>query len=291
MVVVAYHTDPACPWSWALEPSVRKLMVEFEDQLRWTFVMGGLARSFLPEGARASAALEPATLARLMIEWLEVSAQTGAPVDPLVWVESPIRSSYPACMAVKAAAEQAPDGGYRYLRRVREGLICERRRLDHLEPLAGEARAAGLDPNYLRLALSSHAITEAFGADLERTESLAAAAGQPPPDARFSRGAGGAPLPTLVFQGGDVRQIVSCFQPYEAYRDAARGAGAASVREQPLGVEEALARFDRLTTREVEALCELPGPRAGTQLFRLAEQWQVRPLRRLTGHLWEKAES
>ena len=106
MVTVAYHTDPACPWSWALEPSVRKLMVEFSGGLHWTFVMGGLARSFVPEGSRTGT-VEPPELARLMTEWLEVSAETGAPLDPLVWPDHPIRSTYPACMAVKAAAEQA----------------------------------------------------------------------------------------------------------------------------------------------------------------------------------------
>ena len=76
-------------------------------------------------------------------------------------------------MAVKAAAEQAPDGGYRYLRRLREGIMCERRRLDHAEPLVEEARAAGLDVERFRIDLRSHAITEAFAADLERTAALA----------------------------------------------------------------------------------------------------------------------
>ena len=56
------------------------------------------------------------------------------------------------------------------------------------------------------------------------------------------------------------------------------------------GVEEAVARFGRVTTREVEMLCDLPGPRASAELFRLAEQWRLRPLRRLTGYLWEAAE-
>jgi protein-disulfide isomerase-like protein with CxxC motif len=40
MVSVKYYTDPVCPWSWAAEPSVRKLMVQFGERLRWTFVMG-----------------------------------------------------------------------------------------------------------------------------------------------------------------------------------------------------------------------------------------------------------
>src|SRR5919204_5935845 len=111
MAQAAYHTDPACPWSWALEPTVRRLMVEFGAGLEWTFVMGGLGRSL---------ARDAAARAGLVEQWLRVSDETQAPLDPLLWVESPIGSTYPACMAVKAASEQAEDGGYRYLRRLRE---------------------------------------------------------------------------------------------------------------------------------------------------------------------------
>ena len=53
-------------------------------------------------------------------------------------------------MAVKAAAEQADDGGYRYLRRLREGLMCERRKLDHAEALVEEAARPGLDVERFR---------------------------------------------------------------------------------------------------------------------------------------------
>ena len=48
MVTVDYHTDPACPWSWAAEPRIRALMMEFGEDLRWRLVMGGLAREVAP---------------------------------------------------------------------------------------------------------------------------------------------------------------------------------------------------------------------------------------------------
>jgi predicted DsbA family dithiol-disulfide isomerase len=279
MLTVTYHTDPACPWSWALEPVVRKLMVEFEGELDWAFVMGGLARSL---------AREPAARAAIAEEWLRVSSETQAPLDPLIWVDGPIASTYPVCMAVKAAAEQADDHGYRYLRRTREALMCERRKLDHLEALVEEARAAGLDVERFRLDLRSNATTEAFAADLERTEALGRALVEPGGGA--SRGAGGAPLPTLVFGSGGDGLTVAGLQPYAAYRAAALESGAVPTGAAALGVEEAVTRFGRVTTREVEVLCELPGPRAAAELFRLAEHWRLRPLRRLTGYLWEAAE-
>ena len=38
-----------------------------------------------------------------------------------------------------------------------------------------------------------------------------------------------------------------------------------------------------------ELLCDLTVPRAHAELWRLAENWHVRPVRVLTGWLWEAA--
>ncbi len=279
-------------------------MVQFDDSLEWTFVMGGLARDLSNPDRRAAGSGEQQVYGGLIREWLVAAEATGMPYDPLLWVEGPVSTSYPACMAFEAAAEQVSDGGYGFLRRLREGLMCERRKLDHAEALVEEARRAGLDVERFRFALRSHAITEALGADLERTTALAepaepGAGGEPdgedlagegePAAGRFSRGAGGTPLPTLVFQSpaGETRSVVG-FAGFDDFRTAAEAVGARQIAGPPR-VEELVARFGRVATREVEVVCELPGPRAGAELFRLAEQWHVRSLWRMTGYLWELA--
>ncbi len=208
-------------------------------------------------------------------------------MDPLAWQDAPLRTTYPACMAVKAAQEQAADGAYAYLRRLREAIMCERRKLDGAEALVEEGRAAGLDVERLRLSLRSHAITEAFGADMEATEALAGEARDPA--ALSSVGREGVPLPTAVFTEGERRVLVSGAAPYAAWRDAAQECGAEASGDGRIGVEQALTRFGRLTTREVEVLCELPGPRAGAELWGLAEAWKVRAVPVGTGYLWEVA--
>lgn len=285
MVTIDYHTDPACPWSWAAEPRVRALMMEFGEDLRWRLVMGGLAREVAP-GTGPGVPLPAGVRAPLIEEWLRVSAQTGAPLDPLTWAEGGIRTTYPACMAVRAAAEQSEEAGLACLRRLREGIMCERLKLDHSEALVEAARTAGLDVEQFRLALRSHAITEAFGADLESTAALAADQGERPP--RSSAGAGGAALPTAVLTGAGRREVVRGLQPIESYRCAAEACGARRQVARP-GAEEVVRRFGRVTSAEVEALCDLPGPRARAELWRLAEGWRVRPVRVLTGWLWEAA--
>jgi putative protein-disulfide isomerase len=275
-VDVRYYTDPACSWSWGSEPKLRRLMWEFGDELRFTWVMGGLARSY---------ELEEHT--EQTTEWLEVAAESGMPLDPRLWSQNPIDSTYPACQAVKAASEQGSEAGYRYLRRLREGLMTERKKLDHTEALAGEAGTAGLDGERFRIDLISNAITEAFAADLD-------AARNPPVEAREQGKLGETgghervSFPSAVFRGDDdTERGVWGWSSYEAYRDAAAAAGAKPVEDLPADPVAPIQRFGRCTTRELEELTGKPAPVLRAEIWSLARDWRLKPVQVLGGTFWE----
>ncbi len=271
-------TDPACPWSWAAEPALRRLAIEFGDELSWTPVLGGLARSY-PD--------DPKSRGKRMAHWLDVAAETRAPMDPRLWSDGGIRSTYPACMAVKAAWEQGSAPGAAFLRSVREGLMCFRRRLDAPEGLVEEARRVGLDTERFRRDLASSATTEAFGADLEAARLVPEEARADGDLVTDEAGRERLSFPTVAFEGGEARRWVFGFSPYEDYRAAAEAAGARPAEAPAPSVVDAVRRFERMTTPEVEAACDLPGPRASAELWRLASEWRVRPVRVLGGELWE----
>lgn len=255
-------------------------MVEFGAELEITYVMGGLARAFEdPPG--------------LVVSWLEHAAESGMPLDPRIWSGDSPRSSYPACIAFKAAAEQGPELAARYLRALREGFMCERRRLDAPEALVEEARQTGLDAQRFRIDLESHATLEAFGADLEETRTITDAA----------RGAG---LATEGTHGSSIERLrfpalqltptdsgdelwVGGDHAYEDWRAAAIQAGAKPGSGPRPDVAAALARFGRMATAELAAVCDLPGPRAGAEVWRMAGEWQAKRVPVLFGELWEPA--
>ncbi len=255
-----YVTDPACPWSWGAEPVLRRLEAEFGDQVRITYVMGGLAREFKRP-------------VETMAHVLDAAAATGMPVDPRLWLEAPPKSSYPASLAVKAAAEQGLDGPY--LRRVREALMCERVKADNADALVALARdVPALNVDRFANDLGSNAIVERFGEDLEAARTLAP---------EHHNAAGRVPFPSFLvgddgaFDTTDVAVV----------RDLVARAGAAS---RPLpSVEEALRGGQRLAVPEVAAACDLPGPRAPAELWRLALEWRARPTEFVTGALWSSA--
>lgn len=292
-VRVRYLTDPACSWSWAFEPVVRRLQVEFEGELEWTLVMGGLARDYTATGASDAAAEVSGDgwdlFPWLLAHWLEVAAEGGMPSDPLLWRDAPLRSTYPACLAVEAAAEQGTDRAMAYLRALREGIMCFRRRLDTTEALVEEARGAELDSERFRIDLGSHAIVEAFGGDLEEVRDVpeeALALGK----VKGSQVRERVPFPTLVFAGDDGRRRATYgYRPYEEVRAAACAAGARPRDAGPPEPLAALRRFGRMATAEVAAVCDLPGPRAATELWRLASEWRVARVPVLCGELWEAA--
>ena len=253
-VVATVLTDPYCPWSWAAEPQLRRLSVEFGDSLAYTFVIVGLHRQI--QAAEANA---------LALACLDAAAESGMPVDPRVFLRDPPSSTHPAGLAVAAVAEQGDPGPF--IRRLREAIMLEGRRMDTAAALLDAAReSGGLDLERLRVDFGSNAIVERFGADIERGR--------------------GVRTPAFAFGGGDP---VEGYGPYERVRAAAVAARAELAGDGFPGVEEALRRFGALATPEVAAACDLPGPRAPAELWRLALEWRVRPRRAGGGELWELA--
>jgi hypothetical protein len=227
--------------------------------------MGGLGRDY--KGHEKGA----------LVRWVEDAAAIEMPIDPLLWKESPISSTYPACIAVKAAGEQGTDAQVRYLRVLREGLMCFRRKLDSLEPFVEEGRRARLEVERFRVDATSHAMVEAFGADLELTRQV------PPESPRDDR----VPFPTLRI--GDAWFFGARSYDELAAAAVAAGAGRSSG---PISVDEAFARFERLSAKEVEVLCGLAGPLAWAELWRRATEWLVRPLKvGAGGWLFERVSS
>ena len=113
---------------------------------------------------------DPCAAAR---EWLDAAAASGQPADPRGLLDEPPSSTHPAALAVKAVAEQADPGPF--LRRLREAIFLERRRVDRGDALLDLAREAvdGLAVETLKIAFGSHGPVEALGADLDRAAGLA----------------------------------------------------------------------------------------------------------------------
>jgi len=253
-IAATVFTDPYCPWSWAAEPQLRRLQVEFGDQLRFTFVIVGLRRQ-----------IEARDAAALALETVDAAAESGMPADPRVFMRNVPSSTHPAGLAISAVADQADPA--RFIRRLREAILLEGRRMDNAPALLDAAReTGGLDLGRLEVDFGSAAILERFAADLERGR--------------------GVTTPAIALGEGE---RIEGFGPYERVRQAVVAAGAEPSKDGFPDVEAALRRFGSMTTAEVAAACDLLGPRTPAELWKLALEWRVKPRRVPGGELWEAA--
>ena len=250
-VEITYFTDPLCSWSWALEPAWRRLRYELGDHLGWRYRMGGM----IPDWSRyADPISDVAAPTHMGPQWLEVSRRSGMPIDPRLWHDDPPASSYPACLAVKAAELQGHDVGDRYLRRAREAAMLERRNTARREVLlaladelasvdAARCAADALDPAAFRRALDDGTALAAFRADLQ--------------EARY-REIGR--FPTLVVRGAARGVILVGYRPYDVLLVTVRHVAPDLARRRTGTSAVEYAAFwrgavGRLTAREMVEAC------------------------------------
>ncbi len=207
-VEVIYYTDPLCCWSWAMEPHWRRLIERHSERFFWRYRMGGLIPDWQSYNDPVNAVSRPAQMGPI---WFQVRHMTGAPLDDSIWMVDPPASSYPACLAVKAAERQSPGAADLLLSRLRLAVMAERQNIareDVVLMLAEEVEAAhpaDFDAARFAADFRGEEAKNAFREDLMET--------------RF-REIGR--FPTLTFRArGESRSIVLMgYRPFEVLEEA-----------------------------------------------------------------------
>jgi protein-disulfide isomerase-like protein with CxxC motif len=103
---IVYYTDPLCCWSWAFEPHWRRLRAEFGAALDCRYRMAGMIADWGSYSDPLNSVSRPLQMGPI---WREAQHLAGVAVDDRIWALDPPASSYPACLAVKAAELQSAD--------------------------------------------------------------------------------------------------------------------------------------------------------------------------------------
>lgn len=196
-VKIIYYTDPICSSCWGIEPQLRKLKLEYGDYFEIDYRMGGL----LPDWSYNSGGIsKPSDVAH---HWDEASLHYEMPIDGDVWLEDPLDSSYPSCIAMKAAQIQSAEKAVKFMRILREALYLDKKNITKWENIAEAAKLAGLDVEKLKADYDGDA-KKLFEVDLNLAKSLGV------------RG-----FPTLFFSDGNNNQLtVYGSKPYASYENA-----------------------------------------------------------------------
>lgn len=194
-VKIIYYTDPICSSCWGIEPQLRKLKLEYGDYFEIDYRMGGL----LPDWSYNSGGIsKPSDVAH---HWDEASLYYEMPIDGNVWIEDPLDSSYPSCIAMKAAQMQSKSKAISFMRVLREKLYLDKKNIAKWENIAEAAKIAGLDVQKLKTDYDD--AEELFHEDLSYAKALGV------------RG-----FPTLFFSDGDGKQLtVYGSKPYTDFKN------------------------------------------------------------------------
>lgn len=263
---VTYFTDPICSTCWIIQPSLRKLKLEYGALLNITYVMGGLLPSW--DCYSSGSIRKPEDAAQL---WDEVCQKHDMPLDGDIWIEDPLESSYPPSIAFKAAQMQDPELAVVFLRRIQEMVFVEKKNILRWEFIEQAAFESGLDTTRLLRDFEGRA-GQLFEQDLVRAKEL-----------------GVLSFPTLIFSSGSGESVtVKGFQPYERYEEVIKemlaGATRKSFDNDPANL---FTLFPSMVAKEFSFLSNMSLEKAEQLLENLYKQGSLDKVEGKNGILWK----
>ena len=199
LLEIIYYTDPLCCWSWAFEPQWRRLLYELKGKVNYRYCMGGLLPSWKHFNDSVNSVTRPLQMGPV---WMHAKEVSGMPIDQNIWMRDPPSSSYPACIAVKAAAMQSKEAEENLLRLLREAVMMRGENIAQKNVLFSLAEELGkvdkeFDVNKFERDFSSDDALEDFRKDLAEVKMK-----------NINR------FPSLVCKFENNAILISGFQPY-----------------------------------------------------------------------------
>jgi len=175
VIEIVEFTDPACTWCWGSEPILRKLEYRYKEQIKISFVMGGLvedAHTFMDNKNKIGGDLNSFNK-QVGTHWLEASQRHGMPVlaEGFKLFDDENPSTYPMNIAYKAAQFQSEEIANKFLRRMREATAAEAIQTNTMEVLIELAQESGLDIGMFITDMESGKANKAFEEDRYLTRS------------------------------------------------------------------------------------------------------------------------
>jgi len=178
VIEIIEFTDPACTWCWGSEPILRKLQYRYKEQIKISFVMGGLvedAHTFMDNKNKIGGDLNSFNK-QVGSHWLEASQRHGMPVlaDGFKLFDDENPSTYPMNIAYKAAQFQGEEKANKFLRRMREATAAEAKQTNTMEVLIELAQESDLDIGVFITDMENGKANKAFEEDRYLTKSYQA---------------------------------------------------------------------------------------------------------------------
>ena len=163
VIEIVHFADPFCWWSWGLEPVLQHLKEVYGDQIKVMYRMGGMADK-ISEWRKAYDVVDDKSLKSWISDSISI---TAVPVDLDFVLKSKAKSSWPACVAVKAAELQNKELVGKFFRRLMEAIQLKAKNVSDAEVYLSVAKEIGLDPTQMSKDINSGRAGKLFEKDRE----------------------------------------------------------------------------------------------------------------------------
>jgi predicted DsbA family dithiol-disulfide isomerase len=261
--------DPLCPECWALEPIMKKLMIEYGRYFSVRHVLSGRLASL-----NISKKKSYESIAEF---WEKTANRTGMSCDGTLWLENPVSSPYIVSIAIKAAELQGRRAGIKFLRKLQEVLFLDKQNISKFEVLKESAKSVGLDVEEFITDIHSESAAKAFQCDLKITTEMEVDE-----------------IPTLVFfneNAEDEGIKITGYYPYEVYVQIIEEIlQDKPVQASPPPLESFLKHFKLVATKEIAVVYNMSNQQVEREMKKLLLKQRVEQVPVKYGMFWRYIE-
>lgn len=253
-IQILYFTDPICSTCWAIQPELRKLELEYGNQLEIEYRMGGLLPHW--DNFHRHGISDPSQVA---FHWEEVAEKSEMPIMGEIWRNDPLPSSYPPSIAFKAAQIQNQEKAIIFLRKIREALFVAQKNIIDKNLLYRIALSSALDAARIIKDIEGIA-AENFYKDIALSEQLSI---------EF--------LPTLILKNhlGESRRLVG-ENNYSEFQKALHDLNPRlKIMDYSKDIKELFTLYPSMSLKELMYLSELPMHQVESQLTRMCDSGEL----------------
>jgi predicted DsbA family dithiol-disulfide isomerase len=273
VIEATLFSDPACPWGYSENPSLRVIEWRYQDQIDWKLVLVGLSENTDRYAAHGY------TPARMALSGISFRDRYGMPFAPNP--KARLSASARACRAVIAARREWPGREWSVFRTLQLANFNTPLLFDEDEQLREIlATVPGIDAERIVQLIDDPDVLAEYEADKAQTRTAEGSPTDFQGKAGNSDGAVRYTAPSVIFKHRDGRTLeAGGFQPVEAYDVVIANLDPTLNRQAPPDdPAELLTHFELgLSTQEVAALLARGNDRpdrtaAETQLIELVQE-------------------
>jgi predicted DsbA family dithiol-disulfide isomerase len=257
--------DPLCPECWALEPIMKKLMIEYGKYFSVRHILSGRLASLNISKKKSYESIADF--------WEKTASRTGMSCDGSLWLDNPISSPHIASIAIKAAELQGRRAGIKFLRKLQEVVFLDKQNISNFDVLTHSAKCVGLDVEEFITDIHSESAAKAFQCDLKITSEMEVGE-----------------IPTLVFfneNAEDEGIKITGYYPYEVYVQIIEEIlQEKPVQASPPPLESFLKHFRLVASKEISVVYNLTIQQVEREMKKLLLKQKVEPVPVKYGMFW-----